>query len=51
MDECVRALISVVPPQLYELLEEPAVSKQDSIEEELAHIRFLVHVFALPVKK
>ena len=51
VDECVQALMSVIPPQLYELLEEPVEAKRDSIEEELTHIRFLVHVFALPVKK
>jgi len=49
LDEVVDALMSIVPPQLYKLLEEPVVSKKDNIAEELMNVEFITLMLASEV--
>lgn len=47
VEEVVQDLMSVIPPQLYSLLEEPVVSRKDSIDDELARVNLIVHSLAI----
>ena len=49
VDDFVKILVSIVPKQLYDLLEEPIVSKKDSIDEELMRVNLIVQALSMPI--
>ena len=50
INEFVQALMCIVPQQLYELLKEPAISKKDSINEELMRVNLIAQALSMPVQ-
>jgi AcrR family transcriptional regulator len=50
LDELVDALMGIIPPQLYKLLKEPAVSKKDNITEEMMNVEFITLMLSSEVE-
>ena len=51
VDEVVKAMMSIIPSQLHDLLEEPASPRKTSIEEDLMNVEFIIHMLSMPISE
>ena len=49
LEDVVAAFMSIIPPQLHELLKEPVSPKKDNINEEMMNVQFIIQMLASPI--